>query len=332
MPIIVSQADLHELVRSDEEIDRVIDAVEQALIDRHNGDNGHAIFADLPLEDANFFRVMAGTASGAATTVRIFPGQTNTAPRDDASFVLLLDSHTGALKALMAGDDIGALRTSVPAGVGARHLAPADAQVLGILGSGEQARGHARTITRALPNLSEIVVWSPTKANRERFAAEQAKLLGMPVRSVASAAEVVRPADVLTAAGLTDINVDAYDADWVKPGALVISMTRSTPRALAAKSQLVVPTQNRPELVAFGFVGRDLPRPPADPAEVIELGDVIAGKAVARAGSDQTVVFELANVYLWDQPIALWAHEWVKRNGLGNDADLSDSYESRRAS
>jgi ornithine cyclodeaminase/alanine dehydrogenase-like protein (mu-crystallin family) len=331
MPLTISQADLAALLDSDDELGDALDRVERSLLDRHQGEAGHAVFADLPLASDNAFRVMGSTAEGSVSTVRVFPDHTNQGARHDTAFTLVLDPSTGALVAILAGDDLNTLRTSVPAGVGARHLAPEGARTLGVLGSSTQARGHARAICRALPGIQEVLVWSPTAANREAFAEEHTARFGFPVRPCATAEEAVSGADVITAAGNTPGGVPAYEDAWVRPGALAISMTRSAPPELRARARNVAPTRRRPQLVAIGFVGRGAPKPGQDPEGVVELADVITGTVPARVDPDQPVVFELANIYLWDQPIAAWALDWATRHGLGSTLELTASASSSAA-
>src|SRR4029079_18450564 len=118
-----------------------------------------------------------------------------------------------------------------------------------------------------------------------------------------------------TAAGNTRADEPAFDAEWVKPGSLLISMTRAIPEGALDAGRLVVPTMRRPQLVAFGFTGVSVPEPAPDREGTIELPDVIAGTVAARERPDQPVIWELANVYLWDLAIVSWAYDWATRNG-----------------
>jgi alanine dehydrogenase len=323
MPLTISQAELAALLDSDDELGEALDRVERSLLERHHDHAGHAVFADLPLASDNALRVMGCTAEGSVATLRVFPDHTNQGARNDTAFTMVLDPSTGGLLAILAGDDLNTLRTSVPAGVGARHLAPDGARILCVLGSSTQARGHVRAICRALPGIEEVLVWSPTPANREAFAEEHTARLGFPVRACATAEEAVSGADVITAAGNTPGGVPAYEDAWVQPGALAISMTVSSPPALRARARNVAPTRRRPQLVAIGFVGRGAPRPGQDPEDLVELADVITGTVPARVDPDQPVVYELANIYMWDQPIAAWAFDWATRQGLGSTVELT---------
>ena len=322
MPVVYSQEDLRPLLASDDQFVALIDAVEGILVQQHSGIAGHAIFCGLPLDtEPNAFKMYGITGSGGAT-LRIFPGETNSVSTANTAYILVLDPETGGLEAILAGDDLNPLRTSVPAGVGARHLAPKGAKTVCILGSGEQARGSARSVFRALPELKELVVWSPTPANREKFAKEQAAFLEIEARAVETAEEAVGAGDIVVAAGRTRGGQAAYEASWVKPGALAISMTRSAPPELLADGQYISPTENRPQVVAIGFAGPG-PKPAGGVQGAVELADVIAGKVPARKSDDQTVVFELANLYPWDHAVASWALGWAKDNAKGTTFALT---------
>ena len=323
MPLVISQEDLRDLVASPEGIRRAIDMLQDGLRLAHAGGNGTTVFGDVALEGDNFVKILGCAGPGQAMSVQCFAAQGNPASDVDARIMLLFDGTSGGLQALIAADDLNALRTAVPAGLGARHLAPEGARVLGILGAGYQAENHALTLTAAVPGLEHVLVWSPTPASRERFAAEQGQRLGLEVVACDTAEEVVRRADVLTAAGRTPGHQAAYEASWVKPGSLLISMTGSAPGELLREARFVVPTLRRPRLVAFGFVGTAAPKPLPDPAGTVELAEIMAGVEPVRTHPAQNVIWELAQVYLWDPPMAAWAYEWAVEHDRGTAVELS---------
>jgi ornithine cyclodeaminase/alanine dehydrogenase-like protein (mu-crystallin family) len=323
MALLLTHNELIALTRSPTEVVRALDAVEASVVGSHRAGPGQVIFGDLALDGDAYMKVMGASAPAAGMSLQVFPAQTNVGMHPDQRLLLLFDAATASLQALLAGDELNALRTSVPAALGVRHLAPPGSTVLGILGSGYQAASHALTFTAAAPRLRTVLVWSPTPASRERFAAEQTQRLGVPVKPCDSPEEVVRSAHVLTATGRTAPGSPAYAAEWVKPGALVVSMTGSAPPELTRSARLVVPTRRRPELVAFGFNGPAAPRPPAVPDDAIELIDVMEGRTAPRDVPERRVVWELANVYLWDLAIARWAYDWAVRGGVGHAFALS---------
>jgi hypothetical protein len=67
----------------------------------------------------------------------------------------------------------------------------------GFIGSGWQAPTQVQSIMRTVPTLERIKVFSPTRSNREKFAAEMAERHGITVDPVGSIEEAVRDADIV---------------------------------------------------------------------------------------------------------------------------------------
>lgn len=324
MPLLLTQSDLGPLAADDEALDGAIDAVEASLLRCHTGDRGQAIFAGLGLPNGDELAVgLAASESGAS--LRVFPRLLG-GPRRNARVGIEISATTGEIESLIALDDLNDLRTSVPAAVGVRHLAPAGAATLAVLGSGPQARSHARTMARVLPDLTTVKVWSPTKENREAFADEVGASLNIAVTAADTLDAAVSGADVITAAGRYQPGQPAVaDPAVVRPGATFISMTAAAMNLLPHGARLVVPTAQRPDLVAHGFSSGFLRQgPPPVPSEALQLADVISGKETARESVSETVVFELGAVYLWDLAILAWIRHWATKRGAGAQISFSD--------
>ena len=316
MPLYLTNSDIAPLLDSDEELGRALTGIEDILLKQHNDPPGHFIFSGVPLTGEDQMMALVNSNGTDPVTVRVFAAGWNQHRGTTTSVMLLLDPVTGSLQAVVEADDLNRLRTALPAAMGAKHLARPGARVLGMLGSGDQARGTVRTIIQALPSIEEVVVWSPTPENRERFADEQSRLLNRPVRAVGSSDDVVRAADVLMLAGRMLPGAFAFDASLLKPGTTVLSMSAAAPRSLIDDGGLYVPTTRRPIPVAIGFTGNKTPRPMADPERVRVLADVLAG-GPARENDDEILLWELAQIYLWDQAIAGWVLDWARRSGAG---------------
>src|SRR4029077_2673884 len=91
--------------------------------------------------------------------------------------ILLTSIETGEPLALMNDGVLQHMRVGADGAIGVKHLAKKDAAVVGMLGSGGMARSHVESF-RCVPNIRRVQVFSPTRANRERFAAEMAALHG----------------------------------------------------------------------------------------------------------------------------------------------------------
>lgn len=354
MPLLLTQSDLRPLVDDRTQLDGAIAAIEQSVLQHHRGESGVAAYIRLPLAEQGDSTSVFLSAAGNGQAIRVFPSVGSSIPAGEAHAMLLLDAQTGMLRAILSGDDLNPLRTAVPAAVGAKHLAPLRSTTLAILGSGTQARSHIRTLHHVLPSLERVRVWSPTVANRERFAAEAAEWLRLPVEAVESAQAACAEADVISAAGQT--HGPAAESAWVRPGALLVSMTRAAPPDLAARGRVFVPSRRRPAVLAQrpteqpsvpggpppgaggppggGAAAAAPPRGPGGAGtmqnpyglaeeRLFELAEVLLGRLPPRERPDQTLIWELAAMYSWDVPIMTWAYYWAVQRGAGTEIHLT---------
>ena len=325
MPLLLSRSDLRPLAGDDAALDQAIDAVEASVLRSDAGDRGQTVFAGLTLPNGEEIATQLVTRASGPASVRIFPNRPSHDVRN-AWLGLQINGATGEIASMMAMDDLNPLRTAVPAAVGVRHLAPPESNVLTVLGSGRQAYSHARVLARVLPKLTEIRVWSPTRENRERFGATLTTHQLAEHVSVRDTLEsAVDGADVITATGLYAAGEPAVpDHELVRAGALLVSMTGAGLNLVGAGARRVVPPRQRPELVAVGVAsGFRRGGGPAAQPDVVELSDVIHGRAVPRHSPAETVVFELAAPYAWDVPILTWIHDWATSRGVGTEFDFS---------
>jgi alanine dehydrogenase len=136
--------------------------------------------------------------------------------------ILLVDARTAEPLALMNDGVVQHLRVAATNILAAKYMAREDAHVLGIYGSGGMARSHAEMIG-CVRELSEIRVYSPTRAHREAFAEEMQAELALPVRAVDSLDLLADECDMLAAC--TDSSVPVIGADAVRPGMFLTCVT-----------------------------------------------------------------------------------------------------------
>jgi alanine dehydrogenase len=178
------------------------------------------------------------------------------------AIIVMLDPLTGVVEAILDGRYITEVRTAAVSAVSARRLARKDARVLGILGSGVQARSHFEAL-RLVREFREVRVWSPTADRLRRFAAE------IGARAMANAEAVVRGADVVVT--VTASATPVIHNEWVEEGAHVIAVGSCLPTqreldpALVARARLVVDSRA---------------------AALKEAGDVVMGIAEGRWTAD----------------------------------------------
>ena len=142
--------------------------------------------------------------------------------------ITLFDQDTGEIAGLVDGYHVTALRTGATSAVAIDRMAPAGSASVGVLGSGTEARSHLQA-TAAVREISAVKVFSPTPANRERFAGDFTDQLGAPCTTVASAQEAVEGSDIVIAAARSSDEAPILLGDWLVPETLVVSIGSTLP-------------------------------------------------------------------------------------------------------
>jgi len=159
--------------------------------------------------------------------------------------VVLFDRETSRIAAFLDANLLTGFRTAATSAAALDRLAPHGPARLGVVGSGLEASMHARAFASVRP-LDEVIVFSPTPARREEFAAAMTRDTGVPARAASSAQDAVAGADIVLAAARSHGEVPTLFGDWLKPGAAVVSVGSTIPQqreidvSVAARADLIV--------------------------------------------------------------------------------------------
>lgn len=209
--------------------------------------------------------------------------------------ILLLDHETGAPKALLDGRYITEARTAAVSAVSVSRLAREESRVLGIIGSGVQARSHLEAI-RHVRQLDEVRMWSPSVEHRDRAAAEMRESTGLAVRAVASARDATRGADlvVLATSARTPVIADEDIAD----GTHVVGVgacrptQREMPTGLVVRARLFVDSRAG-ALAESGDVLIPIREGAITGAHIAgELGSLVTGQVAGRGRASEVTIFK----------------------------------------
>ena len=178
--------------------------------------------------------------------------------------VLLYNSATGELRGALDADELTRLRTASFTATAAKLMVSDSPATLAVIGSGFEADGHLRALSR-LWSFESITVFSPSPARREAFVARQAAELGIKISAAQSADEAVTGAELVMIA--TKSKVPVLDGSQLAYGAVVLSVGSTRPNLRELDSA----TMRRSGTLVVD-----------DPNQVkAESGDIIAG---LRAG------------------------------------------------
>jgi ornithine cyclodeaminase len=184
--------------------------------------------------------------------------------------------------------------------VAAKWLAPPDLETIAILGAGVQARLQLAAL-RGVTAARTVWIWARRREAAEQLAAE-ANALGFAARVAVSPAEAAGAARlIVTTTPAAEPLLFAAD---VRPGTHITAVGSDTPGKAELGDDLI---SRADRLVADSRrQARDrgeLRRAPVA-AEIVELGEVIAGLATARRGAGAITIADLTGLATQDLAIA----------------------------
>lgn len=325
--LVLSAGDVEALL----DLDLLVDVVEKAMIDLSAGRvsmpsrvaaqvaDRHAMLAVMPAYLPAGHTLMTKLVS-------LFPDNRDR-PTHQA-LICCFDADTGTPLAVMDGTYVTATRTAAGSALATRLLARPDAGVVAVIGTGVQARSHARALAR-LPVVKTIRIAGRDHA-KAVAAADELSASGLVVEPVASIEEAVRSADIVCAA--THPQQPVVVRKWLSAGTHVNSVGYNTSGAgeidTATLRDAVVVVESRDAVVA---------PPPSAAVEIhraieeglltedrlIEIGEIAAGRAIGRTDPDQLTVYKSVGVAVQDAAAAALVLDAALGRGTGIEVQIA---------
>jgi ornithine cyclodeaminase/alanine dehydrogenase-like protein (mu-crystallin family) len=215
---------------------------------------------------------------------------------------LVLDPTTGNPTVAMSAAYLTDLRTAAASAVATKILAPKDVRVLGIFGTGRQARSHMRVL-RLVRNFKRFLVCGVDHGQTVEFAGEMARELGAPVEAVYSRA-CAAESDVLCTC--TTSRQPLFDGHLLRPGTHLNCIgafqpnMREVDSVTVLRSRVVVDTYEG----AFAEAG-DLLMPMTEGVIsrghiLADLHELVTGKKTLRRNPQEITLFKSVGVALED--------------------------------
>jgi len=252
------------------------------------------------------------------------------------------DSETAALTTIMVGSlplfdepeaDCFASETPITAAVGTDILARPDCRVLGLYGTGRQARRHLIAMCAIRPTLEDVRVYSRSAENRARFLAQMQPRVHARLDAVERPEHAARGADLICLA--TGSNVPVLFGAWLAPGQHVTSIVaggrsasqsasgppsrRELDDAVIARADCVVATLKAQAILDDQA---DISVPVANGLtsweKIVDLGELVAGRRAGRRSSNDITLFKQnGDQGVGFMALAKLAHEKAHAAGLG---------------
>lgn len=313
------------------DVDALIDALASAMADLSAGRASvpDRVAALVP-EHEGFLAAMPGFVPSAkvlmSKLVSLFPHNAGTGLPTHQAVIVAFDPDTGQPVALLDGTAITAIRTGACSALSARLLARPDADVLAILGTGVQARSHARAMCRVMP-IRQIRVAGRDYAKAAALAAELSDTLQTDAQAVETYREALQGAGI--ACATTHAAEPVIRRSWLTAGVHVTSVGyggREIDGATVADA-LVCVESRRAALAPFPSGSNDLLMPIRDgviTADHVhaELGELVAGIKPGRNSPDQITLYKSVGVAVQDAAAAALVLVAAHKEGIGEEIAL----------
>ncbi len=250
----------------------------------------------------------------------VFPG--NPAKGKDAhqGAVMLFSRETGELLALMNASEITAIRTAAISAVATRLLAREDAQQLGIIGAGVQARTHLAALG-AVRAIRYARVAARNIEHAQQLAREMQPKVGFPIESVGTNEEAVRGADVIVTA--TSSLEPVINRDWISPGAHINAIGTHSPNSREIDSATMAAARiftDRRES-ALNEAGDYLLAAKeglVTPESILgEIGELLIGTKTGRTSATEITLFKSLGLAIEDVVSADYLYQKAKSQNAG---------------
>ncbi|KAA9223440.1 tyramine oxidase subunit B [Corynebacterium amycolatum] len=270
----------------------------------------------------------------------------NDLPRSIHLFILN-DAITGAPKAVMSANLLSAYRTGAVPGVGVKHLAVEDAEVVGIIGPGVMSRTILGSAMSQRPGIKKVKVKGRSQASTQKavdwIKNEFPQL--EEVRIVETEEEAIRDSDILIAGTSTSSDGPAgfpyFKKEYLKPGALLLMPAAARLDDDFVRSDdcnLVVDytglyeewfNENGPDVTyerLLGIPGNrwwDMKEEGTLPAEkLVNIGGIASGKAPGRQNDEEIFCYSIGGMPVEDVAWATDVYDNALAKGIGTKLNL----------
>jgi ornithine cyclodeaminase len=318
--LVLARADVQKLL----DIEELIEALGPAMVELSEGRVSMPPRIAAQIEEREAFvaampAFLPGLGALETKLVSVFPH--NTDRPSHQAVIVCFEPDTGTPLALMDATYVTAMRTAAGSALATRLLARDDAKVLAIVGTGVQARSHARAVP-LVRSFARTLIAGRDPSKVEALAGDLGAEAAPDYEAAVSQADVVctcthSPEPVVRREWLRNgahVNSVGYtpgveiDADTVADAVVVVESRTSALAPLpAGANELLWPIRD-------GIISEDQVH--------AEIGELVAKTRPGRTSKDQITLYKSVGVAVQDAVAASLVLDAARRVGAGTEIDL----------
>jgi ornithine cyclodeaminase/alanine dehydrogenase-like protein (mu-crystallin family) len=314
MPAIyLNEDDVRELMDMETSIEVVEEAFRQLA-------EGKAV--NVPRVRAKAGGVILHNMSAGAEYLGLVGFKAYTTTRAAARFHVVVYDSDGELVAMIAADYLGQLRTGAASGVATEFMARPDAKVVGVFGTGRQARTQLKAVC-TVRKIEQVEVYSPNADHQQQFAEEMAEWCVANVVPVHSPEECAAEKDILIAA--TSSKTPVFDGAAIDEGTHLnvvgsnfLSKAEVDAATLRRADHIVCDSVAQCRLEA-GDLARAVEEGIRDWSSMHDLAEIITGRETGRATPEDVTLFKSVGLAIEDVAMGAEIVKRARAAGLGRE-------------
>jgi len=240
-------------------------------------------------------------------------------PGGATPLLVLFDSNTGALRAIIEAFALGQMRTGSASGVATRWLAAEGADEFTIVGTGKQAMTQVAAVLAVRP-IRRVRVFGRNEDRRNKFVARLRTEFGVEAIAARSVGEAVKGAAIITL--VTRATEPILSGDMIgrgshinAVGAIVPSRAELARDVITRSTRVVadsVPQAQKLSRELIDFFGPQ----PANWDRVQSLASLVASRR-SRSASDDLTLFKSLGMGVSDLALGIELYKKAAESGLG---------------
>lgn len=307
-----------------------IDLVRKAMIETSEGRATLPLRHIMPLSEANKLGIMPGAMDDpdcfGVKLISLYPNNPASGRSSHLGLMVLFEKEFGTPIAIMDAGIITAIRTAAASAVATRVLSTDNAQVLTVIGTGEQAEFHVQSML-AVRDIGEIRIVGRNVARATKFVDRIKDTYDLTIKAGANVQDAVDGVDIVCT--VTSAHETVLRGDWVQAGTHVNAVGASVPSMreidenLLVKSALFV--DYRPSAFAqAGDIIAALESGAITKSHIIgEIGEVLSSKVRGRGNVEEITLYRSLGIAAQDLICAHHVMTQAKADGIGINASIS---------
>ena len=234
--------------------------------------------------------------------------------------MVLLNSETGVIKSVLLDEGyLTDTRTAIAGAIASKYLSNQDANTVGIIGAGIQARLQLQA-TMLVRKINKINVWARDKYKVNQFV-DSLKDLKIDINISESCKDLAIGSDIIITT--TPSKIPLLEFDWIKKGTHITAMGSDAEQKNELQPTMIklcdkyVP-DSQAQTTILGELHHAIKENIILPGDKFDnLGSIIIDPSLGRKNKDDITICDLTGTGVQDTAIARYTYNIFKRNNLG---------------